>query len=181
MKVHYTGRDIEITDREKKKLQGKFEKIHRILSAGRNLEAHVTLKRQRHRCEVEVTLRALQHTLVVSEVNAHPFTALSAAVDKLEQQAVRNKHKLIEVRRNRMRAARTMPEQDREKAPAPSGDSAPRIIRSNTIHPKPLTVEGACIQLEESENDQITFRDADNGAIRVLLRRRDGALELVEI
>jgi hypothetical protein len=34
--------------------------------------------------------------------------------------------------------------------------------------------------LEEEDRDQVTYRDAENGALRVLLRRRDGDLELIE-
>jgi hypothetical protein len=43
-----------------------------------------------------------------------------------------------------------------------------------------MTVEEAIIQLEEGASDQVTFRDAEGGGLRVLLRRRDGDLELVE-
>ena len=36
------------------------------------------------------------------------------------------------------------------------------------------------MQLDDLDRDQITFRDAESGEMRVLLRRRDGRLELVE-
>src|SRR5690606_18339282 len=99
MIVTYTGRQVEITDQEKEKAKRKFEKIHRILSDNRNLEAHVILSKQRHVCEAEVTLRALHHTLVVTGSNAQPFAALTEALAKLEKQASRNKHKLVDGRR----------------------------------------------------------------------------------
>jgi hypothetical protein len=43
-----------------------------------------------------------------------------------------------------------------------------------------MTLEGAIMALEDEDRDQLTYRDADSGAMRVLLRRRDGNLELVE-
>ncbi len=184
MKVHYTGRKAEINDAEKAKAQRKFEKIHRVLGAAANHEAHVVLSRERNRFEAEVTLRALHHTLVVSGQNAQPFTALTAALSKLEKQVVKNKHKLVSARR---------PQRQRGEGPVladaapPAAETAPedeggepRIIRSNGVQPKPLTVEGAAIRLEELNRDQVTFRDAESGRMCVLLRRRDGALELVE-
>ena len=36
------------------------------------------------------------------------------------------------------------------------------------------------MQLDDLDRDQITFRDAESGEMSVLLRRRDGRLELVE-
>ena len=55
------------------------------------------------------------------------------------------------------------------------------MITGNGIAPKPLTVEEALIQIEELDRDQLTYRDAENGAVRVLARRRDGNFELVEV
>ena len=99
MKINYTGRNVTITDQEKDKAARKFEKIHRILAANRNLEAHVIFSKTRNVVEAEVTLRALNHTLVVSGFNASAFNALLQAVAKLEKQAVKNKHKLVDMRR----------------------------------------------------------------------------------
>lgn len=182
MRVHYTGRKAEISDAEKAKAKRRFEKIHRILGANRNHEAHVILSRERNHCDAEVTLRALHHTLVVSSHNAHPFTALTGALDKLEKQVVKNKHKLVDLRRpQRQRGevpvtveAATPPVENIEE---PAG---PTILRANGPHPKPLTLEEARLVLEQEDHDQVTFRDAESGRTCVLLRRRDGDFELVE-
>jgi len=187
MKVHYTARNVEIAEADKVKVQRRFEKVHRILSAERSLEAHVVLTRVRHRCEAEVTLRALHHTLVVTGSNAQPAGALTAAVEKLEKQAVKSKHKLIDSRKQGARRARRVPvvvEEPRPTAAAeegPNGEAAaPLIARSSEVYPKPLTAEGAAMQLEETKSDHITYRDAESGALCVLMRRRDGGLSLVE-
>ena len=72
MKVHYTGRHADITDQEKAKALRRFEKVHRVFGSAKDLEAHVILSKQRHFIEAEITLRALQHTLVVTGQNAMP-------------------------------------------------------------------------------------------------------------
>ena len=66
-----------------------------------------------------------------------------------------------------------------EPAP-PDGAEGPRIVRGNGLAGKPLTVEEAALALEDQNRDQVTFRDMDTGRLCILLRRRDGALELVE-
>ena len=189
MRIHYTGRNAEVSDEQKQKVQRKFEKVHKILSPKRSLEAHVTLSRQRHLCEAEVTLHALNHTIVVTGTNQEPFLALLAAVDKLEKQAVKNKHKLIDVRRSdRHRGRRFSAEEgaapdagsSKKASGVKSKNHVPRVLRSNDIAPKPLSVEGAVLKLEELGRDHLTFRNAEDGRVNVLVRRRDGNLELIE-
>ncbi len=186
MIVHYTGRHAEISDRDKDKAKKKFDKIHRILSGGRDLEAHVILSKQRHMCEAEVTLRALNHTLVVSGQNAQPFTALTQALAKLEKQATRNKHKMLHGRRVERQRGEPAPvvqaalngaPQIPEEPPAEQG---PQLVRSNRVEPKPISLEEARMHLEDRDQDQITFRDLESGRLCVLVRRRDGGFELVE-
>ena len=99
MQVNYTERYASITDAQKKKAAAKFAKIHRILSANRDLEAHVIFSKNGSNVEAEVTLHALHHTLVVTDRNGDAFVALNHALTKLEKQAVKNKNKLIETRR----------------------------------------------------------------------------------
>ncbi|MBI1358306.1 MAG: ribosome-associated translation inhibitor RaiA [Acidobacteria bacterium] len=187
MRVHYTGRHADITDAEKAKAMRRFEKVQRIFGASKELEAHVILSKQRHFIEAEVTLRALQHTLVVTGQNANAFAALTLALDKLEKQAVRNKHKLVDGRRPaRQRdepnvSVQASLDSTSEVEPAPAEPAAgPRIVRGNGMAGKPLTLEEAALALEDQDRDQVTFRDTDSGRYCVLLRRRDGALELVE-
>jgi len=189
MRIHYTGRNAEVTDEQKQKVQRKFEKIHKILGPERSLEAHVTLSRQRHLCEAEVTLNALNHTLVVTGANEEPYPALLEAVGKLEKQAVKNKHKMIDTRRSDRDRGRRVTAGDvtapdavdaKRKSGGKSKSYTPRVLRSDDIAPKPLSVEGAVLKLEELGRDHLTFRNAEDGRVNVLMRRPDGDLELIE-
>ena len=184
MQVNYTARNADISEQQKRKVQRKFEKIHKILNPNRDLEAHVILSRQRHLCEAEVTLQALHHTLVVTASNSEPLAAVLGAVDKLAKQAVKNKDKLIDVRRSER--SRRAPASARERSASPPSDQEQEparrsIVRGDSVAPKPLTVEEAEMRIEERDCDQVTFRDAESGRLQVLLRRRDGRLELVDV
>jgi len=182
MKVTYTGRPTRFTETQERKLSVKLGKCHRILGKRHNLEAHVKLTRQRHLFDAEITLRALNHTFVVSSSNVDAFLAVQAAADKLERQAARNKHKLIDVRRhNDQRIPPTVVQAKASEVQAEgSPDGKAKLVRNRSVAPKPMTVEEAMIQIEELNRDQLTYRDAESGELRVLLRRRDGKLELVE-
>ena len=56
MKVHYTGRQVEITPAIQSRVEQKLQKIHKILGSRLDLEAHVILSLERHRYTTEVTL-----------------------------------------------------------------------------------------------------------------------------
>jgi putative sigma-54 modulation protein len=189
MQVHYTGRNTNISEVQKQKLQRKFDKVHRILGRRHGSEAHVVVKRQRHLYEAEVTLNALSHTLVVTSASADGFSSMLSCVDKLEKQAIKNKHRMIDVRRPERQRGEPSPatgvaiqkaSQAMESAAGPARKNGPRVVHSRTVAPKPLTLDGAILTLEEEDRDQVTYRDAESGALRVLLRRRDGNLELIE-
>ncbi|MEZ5363127.1 MAG: ribosome-associated translation inhibitor RaiA [Bryobacterales bacterium] len=187
MMVHYTGRQVDISDQDKDKASKKFEKIQRILGANQSLDAHVVLSKQRHMCEAEVTLHALHHTLVVTGSNADAFAALSQALTKLEKQATRNKHKLVDGKRVERQRGEPAPvvaaalngAADHEP-PVEGEQDGLAVIRSVAVEPKPISLEEARMHLEDRDRDQITYRDLESGRLCVLLRRRDGGLELVE-
>ncbi len=188
MRVTFSGRKARLTRRERTKLDRRFDKIERILSRRGGLEAHITLSKQRHLCEAEVTLRALRHTLVVTASGVSTFTSLHQALVKLEKQAVRNKRKIIESHRVRRQRDKPSPlvaesiERFEASIPAPEQPSAgrPRIVPAQQPEPKPMTAEEALLVLEDPSRAYVSYRDADTGRINVLIRRPGGPAELVE-
>ena len=188
MKIHYTGRHADISDAEKAKAKRRFEKVQRIFGPSHDLESHVILSKQRHFVQAEITLHALGHTLVVTGENAGAFAALTQALERLEKQAVKNKHKLVDTRRpGRQRdepnvTVRAVTRDLAENGATEPPDTPPiaRIVRGNGGAGKPLTLEEAALALQDQDRDQLTYTDSDSGRLCVLIRRRDGALELVE-
>ena len=187
MRIEYSGRKADLTERERAKVERKLAKIQRILTRRSDLETQVRLSRQRHLCEAEVMLRALRHTLVVAGTGSTAFAAVYAALDKLERQAVRNKHKIIDTHRpGKQRDVPSVVVADsirRASAGEPPDERPParsRIVRSRALEPKPMTEDEAVLLLEGGKRDYVSYRDASSGKINVLVRRRDGAAELVE-
>lgn len=188
MKIVYTGRKADISEREKEKINRKLDKIERILKRRGGLEAHAVLSRQRHRCEAEVTLRALRHTLVVTGRGVSAFAALHVALGRLEKQALRNKRKIIDMHRpgrQRDRPPALVEDALRQLAASVSPDEEerprkPAIVRSRRLEAKPMTPEEALLALNSGKREYVSFRDAFTGRINVLIRLRDGTAELVE-
>jgi putative sigma-54 modulation protein len=60
------------------------------------------------------------------------------------------------------------------KAPRPA-----QVVQASEDGSKPMTVEEAMIAMESGQ-DYIAYRDAETDRVRVLIRRRDGKIDLVE-
>ncbi|MGD1069991.1 MAG: ribosome-associated translation inhibitor RaiA [Bryobacteraceae bacterium] len=94
MKVTYTGRNIDLAPAQAAKLELQFEKVGKLLDNGRGeAEARVVLSYARHANSVEVTVPYYHHELVGQAEDADLFTAIHAAVGKLEAQAIRVREK----------------------------------------------------------------------------------------
>jgi putative sigma-54 modulation protein len=90
MKVTYTGRHIELSPAQAKKLETEFGKVGKLLDNGRGeAEARVILSHERHLNNAEVTVSYHNHELVGQASDTDLFTALHAAVGKLEAQAIK--------------------------------------------------------------------------------------------
>ncbi len=191
MKIKYTGRQVELAPAEAKKLEAHFSKIGKLLDGRRECEAHVILSVERHLHRAEATVHYYNHQLVGLGASSDLFTAIHEAAEKLEKQALRTREKWRDTRRS-----------PREEAPAPAVAAAPpKKVRGRRVEPKamaqlpdeeqrvykvddhkkrkPMTVEEAVLDLDK-KRDYVVYRDAETGRTTVLIRRRDGHLDLVE-
>ena len=94
MKVTYTGRAVDLSAAQSEKLTAEFEKIGKLLDNGMGeAGAHVVLSHERHLNNVEITVPYHNHELVGEGSDADLFSAIHAAVGKLEKQALRVREK----------------------------------------------------------------------------------------
>jgi putative sigma-54 modulation protein len=94
MKVTYTGRQIDLSTAQTEKLTAEFEKVGKLLDNGKGeAQAHVILSHERHANNVEITVPYHNHDLVGHGSDVDLFSAIHAAVGKLEKQAVKVREK----------------------------------------------------------------------------------------
>ncbi|MSV29301.1 MAG: ribosome-associated translation inhibitor RaiA [Bryobacterales bacterium] len=178
MKITYTGRQVELTPAQVKKIEVQFAKLSKLLDGKEQQEAHVTLSLERGRHTAEVTTHYHDHPLVGIATEANMFASLHAAMKKLETQAIKVKGKWRESKRGSGAKAAALP-------PAAAvaedlDDASRRVFRvDHTLGRKPMTVDEAVIEMDRSR-DYLVYRDANTGGLSVLLRRRDGHFDLVE-
>jgi putative sigma-54 modulation protein len=141
------------------------------------LSAQVVLARERSRHRAEVTLHARgEHFLHGEGVGADLAAAIGAAVGKIDRQAHRLKGKWeARKRRGPSKAAAAVT----AAVPADEGQVV-RIIRARRYAVKPLSVDEAALEVGETPDAFVVFRNTANDAVTVLFRRPDGHIGLIE-
>jgi putative sigma-54 modulation protein len=178
MKITFTGRQVELAPAQLKKLEARFAKVGKLLDGREQTEAHVILSLERHVHQAEITVNYHNHSLVGEGANADLFTAIHAAVEKLEKQAIKVRAKWRDTQRTpRKETAAT---QAPEPAAAPEPEIERQVFRVNHHQRrKPMTLEEALLEMEKG-GDYLVYRDAESDRVAVLMRRRDGNFDLVE-
>jgi len=176
MRITYTGRQVELAPAQLRKLETQFAKLGKLLDGKDQREAHVILSVERHLHCAEISLNYHNHSLVGLGENADMFTAIHAAILKLEKQAIKVRAKWRDNKRGPKRTGTSTPSGEAASEPA----DEKKIFRINHHHSrKPMTLDEALLEMEKGR-DYLVYRDAETESIAVLVRRRDGHFDLVE-
>jgi putative sigma-54 modulation protein len=175
MAIDYTGRQVEISDDLRRYTQERLRKITRLL--GGQFDLHVILTAEKHRRIAELTLKFSNHTVAGAEETGDIRTSINGAVDKLASQTVR----LLERRRTTKR--RPKPTSAVLLNVLGTGQvehDENRIVLSERVPLKPMTVEEAIEALDRSRAGAVVFRNPESERVNVIYHRPDGHLGLIE-
>jgi putative sigma-54 modulation protein len=178
MRITYTGRQVELAPAQLRKVQAQFAKLGKLLDGKGQREAHVILSVERRMQCAEITVNYHNHSLVGLGENADLFTAIHAAILKLEKQAIKVRAKWRDTKRAPKRTETEGPGAPTEGTSEPAGEK--KIFRINHHQKrKPMTLDEALLEMEKGR-DYLVYRDAQTDRVAVLVRRRDGDFDLVE-
>ena len=174
MRVDITGRHVDITPGLRQLIDKSLAKIERLLN-DRAVSATVVLTKERYRHKTELVVHAKgDHILSgVGEGNTWPGSVRKAAA-KIEHQSQKLKSKWTEGKRQRKnnRAVAI--------AAVPEPSAARRVVKATRYAVKPMSLDDATQRLDAVGESFVVFRNAENDAISVLFRRKDGNLGLIE-
>ena len=196
MEVDYTGRQFDITPKIRKEVEAGLAKLVKIV--GNNCSSKVILTAEKQRRIAEITLIRRTKTLVGRGETTDMLAAIDEALEHIERQAL----KLNTRKRDVKRAAKPTWKREAPEAELPIaiGTSAvtavPVVVHKFPAKPKmteahlvrsqeavalqPMTIEEAVKECEFRDRGVFIFRDK-KGVLRVLYRRKDGKLELIEV
>ena len=173
MKIHFTGRQIEVSPALRKVAVERLGKLDKFLD--HLMEAHVILAVEKRRHRAEVVIHGRHVTLSAAGETADMYSTLSLVADRLERQAKKHREK-IKVKHKRD-GARSSP---RRVAGAPPIPDAPSIVSVDSSPLKPMSLEEAILQLAGTEMEFLVFRQSSSRRVSVLYRRKDGNYGLIE-
>ena len=182
MRLDLTGRHVEITPAIRQLIERRLARIERLLNDSA-VSATVILTREKYRHRTEIVVHARgDHTMRgLGEGNGWTLS-IRQATEKVEQQAKRVKSKWAERKRGASR--RRVPAVKRTDGAGlraePREPASPRVIRATRYPVKPMSIEDAALQVQDSAEAFLVFRNADSEAVSILYRRRDGNLGLIE-
>lgn len=180
-----TGRNFEVTPDIRALIEKKLTKIQdRLFNDVIEVRCVLQVEKYRNICEILVVGKDHDAKAVQESDESMP-DAINAALDHLKRQAQKNRKKIRDHHRkdgNSVKSSVTEwavqvlePGQLREE-----GDhNRPRIIKTNNLPIRPMSIEEAALRLEDSKNEFIVFRDLDSDRISVMYKRRDSNLGLI--
>jgi len=199
MNVEYTGRNYDISPAIKKQLETGLTKLTKIL--GDNFEAKVILATERKRNKAEITITSRNRQPIVAEADAADMiSAIDGALDRAEKQAIKNKGRWRNLKRQPKKQKTFAEVAQAEEVVMAVGASATiavpvavhnfpvsthtteaHLTRSkDSLALRPMRLEEAVKECEFRDRDVFVFRDM-KGDVNVLHRKKDGKLELIEV
>lgn len=184
MATEISGRNYEIPANIRDIVEKKLAKIQERLFDD-VIEVRVVLQVEKYRNICEVIIVGKEHDVKsVQESGESMQDAINLTMDHLKRQAQKNRKKLRDHHRGAGNGRQSVtewnvqvlePGQLRE-----TGDhNRPRIIRTNALPIRPMSIEEAALRLDDSKNEFIVFRDLDTDKVSVIYKRRDNNLGLI--
>jgi putative sigma-54 modulation protein len=182
------GRAYEVTPDIRELIETKLARVEERLFDD-VITVRVVLQVEKYRNICEIIVVGKDHDAkTVQESDESMQDAINAAIDHLKRQAQKNRERLRDHHRKDGNNAKLAQEDVAEWAVQvlepgrlrEEGDhNRPRIIKTNNLPIRPMSIEEAALRLEDSKNEFIVFRDLDTDRISVIYKRRDNNIGLI--
>jgi putative sigma-54 modulation protein len=178
MKVEVTGRHIDITPAIRTYIQKKLEKFTRIL--GDDINFHVIAGVEKDRQNVEILLKSRLLELAGKGSSNDLYNSVILAIEKLERQALKQKGKMIEGKRQKAAREKSATAGDDADKPAPRVTKRKSVtVREEALRKKSMTMEEAALELEQAEYPFVVFRNSESDEMNVIYRNKKGSLRVI--
>jgi putative sigma-54 modulation protein len=195
MNVEYTGRQFEITPAIRKEVETGLNKLSKFL--GDTFKSKVILTAEKSRRIAEITIKRRKNPIVGLAESLDMSVAISQALGHIEKQALKDNGRKRDTKRvTKAKWKREAPDIELTMAVGATSTTAvpvvvhkflgnkktteAHLVRSDdAVALRPMTLEEAVKECEFRDREVFVFRDKE-GNVKVLHRKKDGKLELIE-
>ncbi len=189
MQAEFTGRRQKVTKGLRAMAEEGLSRIEKVV--GRSASAHVTFSQEKYGHAVEVAIKTKLQMIVGLAEAADSGTALRAALDKVEKQALRSKGRKIDAHRHgkeetAMKATSSQANAKLKPSANVALDAQDIAAELHVIPSKEsvakhaMSIHEAVKEAEYKDRDVFVFRD-HAGDVKVLHRTKSGTVQLIEV
>ena len=172
MQIDYTCRNVQLDDRLRAFIEQKLQKVMKFVEEPIEVKVILDIEKHRHIADLHISHR-LGVAKAAEETDGNLFDAINLAVDRVEKQVRRSRKKRVDKRRRADRTNGHRWPMAVLEGSSVGGGATPRVVESNYMEIKPMTIEEAALELEGAEHGFVVFRDADTDRLNVLFKRKD--------
>jgi len=175
--ISITFRHLEATDSLREYVIDKLSRAKKHF--GDRNEINVVLSSEKHRYTAEIMLKADRITANAKEETDDMYSAIDLAVGKVDRQMKKHKEKLKKHTVNNPPLQATI--RNNVLTSESAGENKPpRIIKTENVFVKPMSLEESVEQLNLSNSDFLVFINDSTGKVNVIYYRKDGDYGLIE-
>jgi putative sigma-54 modulation protein len=178
MNVEITGRHVVITSAIRSYVMKRLRKFAKL--CGDTASFHVILDVEKERHIAEILLKSRLLDLTGKGETEDMYASIGRAMEKIERQAIKNKTRMIETKRQKAKAKAVEEKSGLGRVRARARSTPEFRILEESLPGKPMAVDEALAELERSEYPFVVFRNAETGSTNVLYRRKNGSLGLIQ-
>lgn len=174
MKISVTFRNGEGENWQKTYAEEKMQRLNKYLDVP--AEAHIIVSMEKFRNVTEINLSSNGWNINAKEEAKEIRTALDRCVDKIEKQLKKQKEKIREHKPKSIRRGQGKMAANEEADDISSG----KITETRKVILKPMSFDDAMMEMEDSNERFIIYRDASTENVSLIYRRDDGSYTLIE-
>ncbi len=178
MQISLTFRNTEAEDWLKEHVNKRLLRLKKYFD--KPIEGKVILSVEKFRNVAEINLLAKGLNLNGKEEAKDMIVAIDNVIDKIERQLKKHKEKIRNRKENAIKSETvTMNELSSESYQ--EDEDQPKIVEAREVVLKPMSIDDAIMQLEESRNRFVVYRDSSSEKMNVIYRSDDGNYGLIEV
>ncbi len=173
MRIDFTGRAFDITDRVRTFTQSKMDRLTKLLDDIHDVQ--VVLSVEKYRNKAEIKFLSQKKTFHGAEETSDMFQAIDGVIEKLESQARKAKEKSQSRKRNATESIRI-----NVLSQSSEGETGLKVIHTDQTSVKPMSLEEAVDKMETSEQEFLIYRNSESDRINLVYKRKDGHIGFIE-
>jgi len=176
MHIDFTFKNFEPSEHLKKYARRRLEKVGRFFGKSPTLTMNVLLSVDKLRQLVEVKLFGEGLNVNAAEHSADMYTSIDLVGDKLEAQVRKSASKELSNRRK----SRDNVNIDIYSYELQDENGTQVVSGTENFAPKPLHIDEAIMQLQQSDSEVLVFINAELERINVIYRKKNGEFGIID-